>query len=173
MADDDKEKAVEWDALKEPPPKRRRAEPAPLVDEEGEVSGSGHVVAPPPLEPAPKATSSSSSDSSDSSSEDATGTKRPKPPPHPATIMGQAVAPKWQKKQNKWGVVVQCLRHPGCEKYRTLGLEEEIFGPRAVEFYLGAWLLGAAYRPMEEHRPWKPKRKDVRDYMDTYGNDAD
>ncbi len=49
-------------------------------------------------------------------------------------------------------------------------LDTHIFGPRAAEYFLGAWLMGSLARSEDEHeKNYKPSRAEVREFRDTYG----
>jgi hypothetical protein len=58
--------------------------------------------------------------------------------------------------------------HGSHSKYRARHMETGMFGPRASEYFLGAWFLKAHGTSLEEHRK-PPSRADVRAYCDTYG----
>jgi len=53
--------------------------------------------------------------------------------------------------------------HHNCTKSRSTQLDLAVHGPRAAEFYLGAWLL-QAHLPVEVHRKLMPRVADVREY---------
>ena len=177
---------LELSALKGPAPKRPRLADAetrslapPYLDDE-DVCGDIGVAPPSPAcpDPAPlglpgasSSSSGSSSSSSRSDSEDH-GAEAPPPPEHPTQSLGQRVTVEWKSDRGKYGRRVQCFRHDACFRFQTLGLDEEIFGPRSTEFYLGAWLLSGASTE-KEHRKFKPSRADVRSFRATYGGDAD
>jgi len=93
---------------------------------------------------------------------------------YPRRILGQRVT--LEIKHNSNGeIVAQDIRlkcsnpeHQNCDKYRSLALVAGLFGPRAAEFYLMAWLL-AAHMPSAEHKAVRPSRAEVREIANTYG----
>ena len=56
--------------------------------------------------------------------------------------------------------------HVGCARSRSTALFAGEFGPRAAEFWLGAWLQGAD-RPMADHRRFEPRRAEITAYRDS------
>ncbi len=68
------------------------------------------------------------------------------------------------------GIRVQCpnLEHRGHMKYRSLWQDRAVFGPRAAEFFLGAWLCKAHSCTLQEHAK-PPSRAEVQRYADTHG----
>ena len=68
------------------------------------------------------------------------------------------------------GMRVQCLnpdhKH---SRFRSLHLDVAVFGPRAAEFYLGAWLGQSFTSDRADHGRLGPSRAAIREYADTYG----
>lgn len=69
------------------------------------------------------------------------------------------------------GLRVKCLNpaHDGHTKYRQLGMDAAIFGPRSAEFYLWAWLAKSHELAHDDHKKCRPTRAEVRQIADTYG----
>ena len=155
----------------------------------------GEPAAPPPLPPPPQpvspeattsnssptssssttsSTSSSSSSGSDSSEGNAGeefGGEQPPGSPndalYPNFILGQRVALRMRIDGGQ-GLFVSCnnpAHGPRCSKYRSLRLETSIYGERAAEYYLGAWLEGSFQEHDVPHQAWKPGRALVRAYQ--------
>jgi hypothetical protein len=64
---------------------------------------------------------------------------------------------------HRW--VIQCPNpeHDGCARSRSTQLLQERFGPRAPEFYLGAW-ASRSDRPAAEHKAYRPSVADMQAY---------
>ena len=60
---------------------------------------------------------------------------------------------------------VRCCNplHVRCNRSRSIQLQVGTYGPRAAEFYLGAW-LSAAHRGDIDHAKWQPSASDIREY---------
>jgi hypothetical protein len=92
----------------------------------------------------------------------------------PAFILGQRVRRETHYRNNGGvsceGIRVQCL-NPLHEhsRFRSMHMDTDIFGPRAAEFYLWAWLTEAAGMTCEEHTRYQPSRADIREIAETYG----
>ena len=54
--------------------------------------------------------------------------------------------------------------HNGHSRYRSILLDVQLFGPRAAEYFFGAWYMNAREAA---HRD--PTRAEVREFIDTYG----
>ena len=63
----------------------------------------------------------------------------------------------------KDGLRLYCVHHHGCEKFRSLKMDPFGQGPRAAEFYLGAWQACGADIDIEKHRAG-PSRAEVEAY---------
>ena len=73
------------------------------------------------------------------------------------------------KFENHWdrmdmGLRIQCFKHPGCKKYRSINYDPFAMGPRAAVFYLGAW--ASMDLPAGEHQRAKPTKANVQAYRD-------
>ena len=177
------ERSVKLDALEARAPKRPRVE-LPVVpgedvqvEEEEEVFVGGREEVPAPLAPpspavaplappSPAGSSSSSSPSSSREEEEVYAGPRPVVPPYPEMIRGVQVRPRFKTNTNKWGIEVTCPHHDNCRKFRTLDLNTDIFGHRAAEYFLGAWLMTPNPPNGKPHKRWFPARNDVREYKD-------
>ena len=174
------ERSVKLDAL-EAAPKRPRLELPPVpregVEDEEEVFVGGREEVPAPLAPpspavaplappSPAGSSSSSSPSSSREEEEVYAGPRPVVPPYPEMIRGVQVRPRFKTITNKWGIEVTCPHHDNCRKFRTLDLNTDIFGHRAAEYFLGAWLMTPNPPNGKPHKRWFPTRNDVREYKD-------
>jgi hypothetical protein len=93
----------------------------------------------------------------------------------PANIMGCVVKveshylPCGQIRDS--GIRIQCpnVDHCGHSKYRSLTMDTQRFGPRAAEYFLGAWALSAFACSLDAHRK-PPSREAIQLYRDTYGD---
>lgn len=91
----------------------------------------------------------------------------------PDQILGQAVVVVQGRHDARWSysdrLTIRCRNpdHGRCTKSRSLALDRDVFGPRAAEGYLGAWLLRSDL-PAAEHSKHKPSRADIRAYLDTH-----
>ena len=57
--------------------------------------------------------------------------------------------------------------HVKCSRYRSLALDVGVFGPRAAEFYLEAWLR-ESHEDRDVHRRFRPTRAHVREVADAH-----
>lgn len=94
-------------------------------------------------------------------------------PPAPNEILGTAVAFIRGRADDSWHykdrLSVKCpnAAHGRCNKSRSLALDVEVFGPRAAEAYLGAWLQKADM-PEGAHARYKPTRAEMRAYLEQH-----
>lgn len=67
------------------------------------------------------------------------------------------------------GILVECNNpgHVKCKRYRSLALDVGVFGPRAAEFYLEAWLR-ESHEDRDVHRLFRPTRAHVREVADAH-----
>ena len=132
---------------------------------------------------APSSSSGGDSDSSsDSSTTTATGEAAPEVTPaeetfggdpadeahdFPVEIDGQRVGVETHA-DGSAGLRINCnnpAHGKDCRKYRSVRLETEVFGHRAAEFFLGAWLEHSFHDELYgRHSTWKPGRAMVRAY---------
>ena len=61
------------------------------------------------------------------------------------------------------GLRLYCKYHAGSDKYRSRRLDPWGHGPRAAEYYLGAWMAFGAARSRADRKA-NPKREDVEAY---------
>ena len=120
-------------------------------------------------------TSSSSSSSSSSSGDSSSSEEAPaaigiaaddEEPPWepPKTILGRKVGV--EAHQGRRGLRVPCGHHPGCKRFRTLGLWSAEHGPRSECWYLATWLSkGATVSAAEHKEPKVPTKADVSAFM--------
>lgn len=93
----------------------------------------------------------------------------PVAPPIPDFIMGVPVTRVQAKHDSGWSYFarlrVACPNpaHPGCNKSRSLELLRDVAGPRAAEWYLGAW-LSKQHLPHVEHKAYRPTLQDIRGF---------
>ena len=92
----------------------------------------------------------------------------------PETIMGQPVALKENTTRGGrikgMGLLVKCCNsdHQDCSKFRSIHLDVTVFGRRAAEYFLGAWLVkGHTVDTTDAHK--NPNRQEVREYMELVG----
>lgn len=91
----------------------------------------------------------------------------------PREISGQRVTRVSGRHDGTWSyndrISVRCCnpRHPTCSKSRSLTLDRDVFGPRAAEYFLGAW-LSASDLPEAAHKRFVPSRAEVRSYMESF-----
>ena len=93
----------------------------------------------------------------------------PGPPPlaHPENIDGARVVLA-RRADGGEGLLMQCT-HAGCEKYRPLRLDPYGHGPRAAEYFLGAWLTRGVGTTREGHRA-PPTRAQVCAYAESHAD---
>ena len=95
----------------------------------------------------------------------------------PSHIFGMTV--RWERRGKKHGkrgyerLRVHCDNpwHGECTKSRVLTKDVHIYGPRAAEAYLGAWLEGSFMPGMHarKHRKdWRPTRADIFGYLNRH-----
>ena len=67
------------------------------------------------------------------------------------------------------GIWVACNNpgHVKCSRYRSAALDVAVFGPRAAEFYLEAWLR-KSHEDRETHRRFRPNRSQVREVAEAH-----
>lgn len=88
-------------------------------------------------------------------------------------IEGMPAQPVPGRSDERWNYFdrlrVRCRNpaHMACYKTRSTALEQDAFGPRAAEYFLGAWQL-ESHRPEEEHKRFRPSRAMVRAYADAH-----
>ena len=80
---------------------------------------------------------------------------------------------KWMPGREKYGIEVRCPHHGGtCRKSCLIDQDMDVFGKRACEYFLGAWIMNPNPADGQPHGRWRLKRADVRNYMNTYGEGA-
>ena len=52
-------------------------------------------------------------------------------------------------------------------------MQTTTFGVMAPVYFLGTWLLASFEMSQEDHRQYRPAVKDIRSYLETYGDDVD
>lgn len=91
-------------------------------------------------------------------------------PSRPVSILGQTVTYVKGRSDSKWSynerISVKCRNpdHGQCKKSRSLVLDLEVFGPRAAEGFLGAWLLQDGLAK-QEHGKYLPSRSEIRAFL--------
>jgi len=60
---------------------------------------------------------------------------------------------------------VVCPVHPACSKSRSLNLLQEVFGARAAEGFLGAWIAKAESMSEADHKGHMPRRDDIHAWL--------
>ena len=64
------------------------------------------------------------------------------------------------------GLRVTCPTHgPGCRKFRSKHLRQEVDGRKAALYYLGAWVRGAEGRSAKEHAAFNPRVGEIHAFM--------
>ena len=90
------------------------------------------------------------------------------PPTH---IEGQRTKRIKGRKDAKYSyadrIAVECCMHDNCRTSRSLALDVAVHGPRAAEFFLGAWLRRAPDMPRDKHFGYRPLRAEVRAYAES------
>lgn len=90
----------------------------------------------------------------------------------PHEIMGQRVSRIKGRHDVEWSyydrISVRCCNahHHNCTKSRSLQLGSAEFGPRAAEYFLGAWLLASGL-PADQHRRFAPTKAEMRAYAES------
>jgi hypothetical protein len=90
----------------------------------------------------------------------------------PVMISGQVVAREVHRNLDgsvqAEGIRVKCPNpcHNGHSKYRSLRLDQDLFGRRAAEFYLKAWIAEAHTLDERDHRVHRPTRGSVQAIFD-------
>ena len=64
------------------------------------------------------------------------------------------------------GAKVVCPKHARCTKFRTFALDVDVWGVRACEGFLGAWLQGPPPEVEVRHQAWKPGPEHIQAYFD-------
>lgn len=91
----------------------------------------------------------------------------------PTEIEGMPVYKVSGRQDNRWSyhgrLRVKCrnAEHEGCWKSRSIEMDKDRFGPRAAEFFLGAWQL-QSHLPEARHRALKPTVAMVRSYAHSH-----
>ena len=80
----------------------------------------------------------------------------------PDSILGCRVGFEKHKNSHDAGLRVSCTRHARCSLFRSIALDRHLYGPRAAEFFLGAWLL------IDDHKGKKPTAAQIKDHMENY-----
>ena len=61
--------------------------------------------------------------------------------------------------------------HGDCKTSKVVGKDVHLYGPRAAEGYLGAWLSASHRIPAADHRDrmrWRPSEGEIREYLDRH-----
>ena len=91
----------------------------------------------------------------------------------PELLEGADLKFKKGKHDSGWNyhgrLAAQCpnTSHSGCGKSRSTALQTDVFGRKAVLYFLGAWLDAAARMSEREHRAYMPSVADMRAYRDS------
>lgn len=138
---------------------------APLADI-GAPEVSGDDI---PLEGIARS-SSSSSDSNSASGVSGDGDTAPDFSQFPAFIGGVRVRREQHATKKDWGLRVTCPVHGGkCKRFRSLGLDVEVYGVTAPIHYLSTWLAGGRGMDANAHRKRYPSRKAIRNHLELSG----
>jgi hypothetical protein len=190
LKSDNVEESALQDAMEARRAKRaRRGDIVAVADEE--FAGDGGLAAPvmlaaePPPAPLvpirapsaerPASISDSSSSSSGSATESASSGSsegfaggEDVPVIYSEFIEGVRVKQELHSRHGTLGLRVSCPNplHPNCSKYRSVQCDAGIFGPRAAEFYLRAWLVASNNMSLAEHKRFRPTRAQTREAME-------
>ena len=64
------------------------------------------------------------------------------------------------------GYRVQCPYHANCGRpWRAVSKDQHIFGPNSAKYFLGCWLKRGITMSVAEHKPFRPSRADVQEYV--------
>lgn len=158
-----------------PAPKRQGSKrPAPVARaDDGESIGGDSDEGPPPGEPSPLSPA-------DGASDDEIAGESPEEPAHPPPpvaaqqrpreILGQTVTYVRGRADARWlyhdRLSVKCNNpdHIQCKRSRSMELDRDVFGERAAEAFLGAWLL-KSHLSQSRHKKWAPTRAEMREFL--------
>jgi hypothetical protein len=151
-----------------------RPAPVALALLDDDVDGDGPGPSLPAIADAASTSSSSSSSSSAPSSVSSGDVDGEAFPGIPEEILGQPVRVETHRDRGDKGIRVFCNNpdHPGCNKYKSMRLDVQVFGPMAAVHFMSTWLSRAFDMPMEMHRAWKPSKKDIRQYLESPGHNS-
>ena len=85
----------------------------------------------------------------------------------PRCILGQRTHIEQHKNAKDRGIRVWCCEAAhgaSCRLFRSVHIDQDIFGPRAAALFLETWLARAREGHGRPHRSWRPSRADVRAY---------
>ena len=152
---------------------------AALVDED--VDGGEPAMRAKERKPSTSSSSSSSSDSCNKSSSKSTSSSaadldsgsiegdegEDRAAGAPIFVEGCKLTPEREGEAGA-GYRVRCPHHSLCRCFKSAHVDADIFGALAPVFFLGAWVKQGADMPAEEHRTWRPGRRDVRAFADSW-----
>ena len=110
---------------------------------------------------------SSTSESASSSSSEGFAGGEDGPVIYSEFIEGVRVKQELHLRHGILGLRLSCPNpvHPNCSKYRSVQCDAGIFGRKASEYYLRAWLLASYTMSLAEHKRFRPTRAQTREAM--------
>lgn len=147
------------------PDKLEQLPTLPVLADKADDPGVDGDDAPIALQDLDSSSSSSTSSSSSSCPAGEVDGDDADQPDLPSLIGGCPVWREAHHRRSDEGLRVQCPRHQGCKRFRSLKMDVHLFGPSAAVHYLEVWLAKAGELSRERHKHYKPSRVEIREHI--------